>query len=118
VSDQVESARQRGGQPFIGVVILALVVFLGIAYVSMVGNNPDRRAISKERVSINSNISKIDIEYLVAKMAMPTILTDCGTVDIVTPSTIDPGGWIIDCANGDRYRVRSGETVARFEKHY
>lgn len=71
-----------------------------------------------QAVTINPDIKRNRDEYAAAQMALPTLLKSCGEIDMMTPSSADPGGWIVDCANGDRYRVRSGDTKARFEKSY
>jgi hypothetical protein len=69
---------------------------------------------ASETVSISPDVRATPADYAVAQAARNTILNSCKTIEMVTPS--DSGGYIIDCSNGDRYRMASGSSSAQLER--
>jgi hypothetical protein len=65
-------------------------------------------------VAIDQDVRANAADYAVAQAARNTILKSCGSIEMVTPS--NNGGHIIDCSNGDRYRMALGASSAVLER--
>jgi len=65
-----------------------------------------------ERPTIAPGAAITTMERWAAQIAQRDAVQDCGRIEVVTPAA--DGGFIIDCANGDRYRIAPNASTARF----